>query len=154
MLDHMVSAYDGLELDGIWHDMNEATNFCDGYCIEEERPKNSLRNKPYYVPGERDLESESTVDTTTASMNMTTITRSHSCRRRRQLTGSSRRKAPYPTCCQDQTSKVCRNMLTIGWVTIGPGSNTWSPQSKTYTSISSLACHSWAVTSVDSTVTP
>ena len=47
------------ELDGIWLDMNEATNFCDGYCIEEERPKNSLRNKPYYVPGQRDLESES-----------------------------------------------------------------------------------------------
>jgi len=55
MFDQMVSAYDDLELDGVWLDMNEATNFCDGYCIEEERPKNSLRNKPYYVPGERDL---------------------------------------------------------------------------------------------------
>lgn len=41
----------GLELDGLWLDMNEATSFCNGYCIEEERPKNSLRNKPYYVPG-------------------------------------------------------------------------------------------------------
>jgi len=58
MFDYLTNSY-GLELDGIWLDMNEATNFCDGYCIEEERPKNSLRNKPYYVPGQRDLESES-----------------------------------------------------------------------------------------------
>lgn len=48
----------GLELDGLWLDMNEVTSFCDGYCIEAERPKNSLRNKPYYVPGQRDLETK------------------------------------------------------------------------------------------------
>lgn len=45
-----------LTFDGIWIDMNEATNFCNGYCITSERPVNSLRNKPYYVPGWRDLE--------------------------------------------------------------------------------------------------
>lgn len=48
-----------LEFDGIWLDMNEATNFCDGYCIPSERPKDSLRNKPPYVPGFRDLEDSS-----------------------------------------------------------------------------------------------
>ena len=58
MFDRLVNDND-LELDGIWLDMNEATNFCDGYCITDERPKNSLRNKPYYVPGSRDLENES-----------------------------------------------------------------------------------------------
>ena len=36
--------------------MNEATNFCNGYCIPSERPVDSLRDKPYYVPGWRDLE--------------------------------------------------------------------------------------------------
>lgn len=43
-------------LDGIWLDENEATNFCNGYCIPSERPADSLRNKPFYVPGWRDLE--------------------------------------------------------------------------------------------------
>lgn len=46
----------GLNVDGIWLDMNEVTTFCDGYCIDSERPKSSLRNKAYYVPGQRDLE--------------------------------------------------------------------------------------------------
>lgn len=46
----------GLEFDGIWLDENEATNFCNGYCKTEERPDDSYRNKPFYVPGWRDLE--------------------------------------------------------------------------------------------------
>jgi alpha-glucosidase (family GH31 glycosyl hydrolase) len=50
MFDYLKNTY-GLEFDGIWLDMNEATNFCDGYCKPEERPKDSLRNKAYYVPG-------------------------------------------------------------------------------------------------------
>ena len=45
-----------LEFDGIWLDENEATNFCNGYCKPEERPADSYRNKPFYVPGWRDLE--------------------------------------------------------------------------------------------------
>lgn len=45
-----------LSFDGTWLDENEATNFCNGYCIPDERPGNSLRNKPFYVPGWRDLE--------------------------------------------------------------------------------------------------
>ena len=46
----------GLQFDGVWLDENEATNFCNGYCKPEERPEDSLRNKPFYVPGWRDLE--------------------------------------------------------------------------------------------------
>mmetsp|Transcript_21981 Transcript_21981/g.16336 ORF Transcript_21981/g.16336 Transcript_21981/m.16336 type:complete len:167 (+) Transcript_21981:3173-3673(+) len=49
----------GIEFDGIWLDENEATNFCNGYCIDSERPVDTLRNKPFYVPGWRDLEDES-----------------------------------------------------------------------------------------------
>jgi hypothetical protein len=55
MFDYLKSQY-SLEFDGIWLDMNEATNFCNGYCVDGERPVDSLRNKPYYVPGWRDLE--------------------------------------------------------------------------------------------------
>lgn len=55
MLDSLYNDW-GLEFDGLWLDENEATNFCNGYCIPSERPTNSLRNKPYYVPGWRDLE--------------------------------------------------------------------------------------------------
>lgn len=43
MFSWWAQTYD-LEFDGIWLDMNEATNFCDGYCKPEERPKKSLRN--------------------------------------------------------------------------------------------------------------
>jgi alpha-glucosidase (family GH31 glycosyl hydrolase) len=57
MLDYL---YDdsglGLKFDGIWLDMNEAENSCNGYCLESERPKNSIKNKIPYVPGWRDLE--------------------------------------------------------------------------------------------------
>ena len=45
MFSWWAKTYD-LEFDGIWLDMNEATNFCDGYCKPEERPKKSLRNQP------------------------------------------------------------------------------------------------------------
>ena len=55
MFDHLYTEL-GLQFDGVWLDLNEATNFCNGYCIPSERPLDSLRNKPYYVPGWRDLE--------------------------------------------------------------------------------------------------
>ena len=55
MLDYLYEEL-GLKFDGIWLDENEATNFCNGYCIQSERPKDSKRNKPFWVPGWRDLE--------------------------------------------------------------------------------------------------
>jgi len=55
MWDTMLNKY-GLEIDGIWIDMNEASTHCTGYMKPEERPKVSLRNQAYYIPGQRDLE--------------------------------------------------------------------------------------------------
>jgi alpha-glucosidase (family GH31 glycosyl hydrolase) len=59
MFDHLRNDL-GLDFDGVWLDLNEATNQrCNGYCKPEQRPVDSLRNKAYYVPGWRDLEDES-----------------------------------------------------------------------------------------------
>ena len=55
MLAHLYNDLN-LKFDGIWLDENEATNFCNGYCIPSERPKDARRNKPFWVPGSRDLE--------------------------------------------------------------------------------------------------
>lgn len=55
MWNHFADSY-GIDFDGIWIDMNEATTHCNGYMIASERPKNSLRNMAFYVPGQRDLE--------------------------------------------------------------------------------------------------
>lgn len=59
MFDYLNKDIDGgLEFDGLWLDMNEATAFCNGYCIDSERPKDTVNNKIYYVPGQRDLETK------------------------------------------------------------------------------------------------
>jgi hypothetical protein len=39
--------------------MNEAENFCSGYCLDSERPATYIKNRIPYVPGGRDLEDKS-----------------------------------------------------------------------------------------------
>lgn len=56
MLDYLKNTLK-LEFDGIWLDMNEATNNCNGYCDESQRPANSVKSSIFYVPGGRDIES-------------------------------------------------------------------------------------------------
>lgn len=51
----MKTFYDKLKFDGLWIDMNEASNFCDGYCYQAQKVDNSVQNKLMYVPGARDL---------------------------------------------------------------------------------------------------
>ena len=59
MLDYMNTSL-GLNFDGIWLDVNEVTNDCNGYCKDSQRPENlGMKNSkhfPIYVPGSRDLD--------------------------------------------------------------------------------------------------
>jgi hypothetical protein len=54
----MLSFYYGI-FDGFWLDMNEISNFCHGICPDayELEPKQSFySDKLYYIPGARDLD--------------------------------------------------------------------------------------------------
>jgi alpha-glucosidase (family GH31 glycosyl hydrolase) len=48
-----------IEFDGLWLDMNEASNFCTGACYESQKAKSPLFYNLPYVPSGRDLEEKS-----------------------------------------------------------------------------------------------
>jgi alpha-glucosidase (family GH31 glycosyl hydrolase) len=41
-----------MAFDGLWQDMNEASNFCDGVCYQSQQPAISVVSKLRYVPGD------------------------------------------------------------------------------------------------------
>jgi len=51
--------HDQVGFDGLWEDMNEASNFCNGVCYENERAMDPIKNKIPYTPSGRDLEEKS-----------------------------------------------------------------------------------------------
>jgi len=45
--------------DGLWEDMNEASNFCNGVCYESQAARSPVKYKLPYIPSARDLETKS-----------------------------------------------------------------------------------------------
>lgn len=45
--------------DGLWEDMNEASDFCVGICYNKQKPKSPVKYNLKYTPTGRDLELKS-----------------------------------------------------------------------------------------------
>lgn len=50
------SLYKNIPFDGVWLDMNEVANFCDGVCYPEQRASAPVINELPYMPTGRSLE--------------------------------------------------------------------------------------------------
>lgn len=51
--------HNNVSFDGLWLDMNEASNFCDGVCYKDQEIEDSQNYKLPYVPTGRNLEIKS-----------------------------------------------------------------------------------------------
>jgi len=55
----LTNFHNEVEFDGVWEDMNEASNFCAGVCYASQESSMPVRNRLPYVPSQRNLESKS-----------------------------------------------------------------------------------------------
>ena len=57
--DQLTNFYNQIPFDGLWEDMNEASNFCNGVCYQNEQSATPVLNQLPYLPTGRSLETKS-----------------------------------------------------------------------------------------------
>lgn len=57
--DNLSKMHDKIQFDGLWLDMNEASNFCVGACYQRQVPAKPVKTMLKYIPTGRDLEVQS-----------------------------------------------------------------------------------------------
>jgi hypothetical protein len=56
---HLGKLHDEIAFDGLWQDMNEASNFCNGACYRYQTADKPIKYNLPYTPTGRDLETKS-----------------------------------------------------------------------------------------------
>lgn len=51
--------WEAVGFDGLWLDMNEISNFCDGFCYEDQAPESSVLYELPYIPTGRNMQGKS-----------------------------------------------------------------------------------------------
>lgn len=55
----LTNFHNEIAFDGVWEDMNEASNFCAGACYASQEAASPVKNELPYVPSQRNLEAKS-----------------------------------------------------------------------------------------------